>query len=93
MGPNAASHSGAGACSQPFLNSNAGTTGRLAEKEKTDRYKASRLQLGMAFVPTIFTSSHDSDSSATEGYGTRRAVLNAILALAPTGRHGPWSSR
>ena len=53
--PNAVSHSGAGACGESFLNPNAGT--RSAEKTKTDKFKFLCQQLGIDFVPIIFTAS------------------------------------
>ena len=53
--PNAVSHSGAGACAESFLNPNSGT--RSAEKTKTEKYKFLCQQLGIDFVPIIFTTS------------------------------------
>ena len=53
--PNSASHADAGACKQSFLNVNAGT--RVAEKAKTEKYKALCTQRGLTFVPVIFTTS------------------------------------
>ncbi len=68
--PNAASHSGAGACSQSFLNQNAGT--RLAEKDKTDRHKSLMSATWYGTCADYFHSEW--------GYG--RAVPKAILAPA-----------
>ena len=53
--PNSAGHADAGACKQSFLNVNAGT--RVAEKAKTEKYKALCTQRGLTFVPVIFTTS------------------------------------
>ena len=77
--PNSASHADAGACKQSFLNVNAGT--RVAEKAKTEKYKALCTQrgLGLTFVPVIFTTSH------TEWHwhwGHRGAVPTTAMAPA-----------
>ena len=51
VNPTAASHSGAGACAESFLNPNAGT--RAAEETKTKKYKPLCEQRGMDFVPIV----------------------------------------
>ncbi len=51
--------------SSQLLNPNAGTSLRSAEKTKTDKHKLLCQQLGMGFVPIIFTATGGSSRGST----------------------------
>jgi len=89
VNPTAVSHSGAAACAESFLNPNAGT--RKAEQTKTDKYGLLCRQLGMDFVPIIFTTSGGMGEQFQRRYWNphwiRVAEEDAAMKI------GPWVAR
>ena len=75
VNPTAVSHSGAGACTESFLNPNAGT--RAAETTKTSKYKLLCQQRGMDFVPIVFTTLNERGDAS--GGAVPAAVLEPTL--------------